>query len=459
MTQQEIKVVQALKTSKLYSSKDSEREICKYVTDKINVQNTTLYYKLADVFKLSNLAQVTLRYIERYFTMLAETENFLELDFHLVGKIFNSSDLHITSEIEVFHATDEWVSYNVEERSKFAINLLLTVRLPLLSDSALNYLLYDTSSICNIAESRSIIESVLLKEEKFFNSNLTTRYCNQNLTNIINCDYSGGDLKNDTKNKHLVNFNDFKISTSIKSTEEVYKAVCLKGDVYIFVKDYKNNNSVNIRKYSSVNKVWKKPVELGYHDYFAVCGIVDKIYIIGGLSSFTNVSDSCIRYDTKNQRSKEVAKMNEARIHGGCTIFQGKIVVCAGFNFGGYLRRRQTLYTVEVYDHVADKWSYMPSMVKRMSLYKPIAVKNKLFVVGSMGNRCQMYDTISNKFVLMISSISGFNKQMIYASVSTGEKILFFRDNISTVASYDIYTEEWSEETCAKYVKFNSICF
>ena len=69
--------------------------------------------------------------------MVGDTQNFLELDYFLVAKILASSDLVITSEVEVYNAADRWLKYKIEERRKFAKHLLLKVRLPLLSDNTL----------------------------------------------------------------------------------------------------------------------------------------------------------------------------------------------------------------------------------------------------------------------------------------------------------------------------------
>ena len=51
-----------------------------------------------------------------------------------------------------------------------------------------------------------------------------------------------------------------------------------------------------------------------------------------------------------------------------------------------------TLNTVEAYDHVANKMTYMPNMIEKKFCHKSVAIKNKLFIVD---------DSVSNKFVLL----------------------------------------------------------
>ena len=104
-------------------------------------------------------------------------------------KLLSSSNSHITSEIEIFDAADAWISYNTEDRSKYAKSLLLQVRFPLLSDCALKHTLNKTSLFKQIKDCRKVIEDILKKKTIFLNkseSYFTNRYCNQPVPMAIN---------------------------------------------------------------------------------------------------------------------------------------------------------------------------------------------------------------------------------------------------------------------------------
>ena len=73
------------------------------------------FYEIAHFYNLPNLSDALFRYIERLFTVVSETNNFLQLNFSVIAEILVSSSLHITSEVEVFHAVDNWLSQNYEE--------------------------------------------------------------------------------------------------------------------------------------------------------------------------------------------------------------------------------------------------------------------------------------------------------------------------------------------------------
>ena len=90
-----------------------------------------------------------------------ESNSFAELEFDTVKRILSSSQLFITSELEVLNAAEAWVKHDVEARSGKAFELLQTVRLPLLSTSVLGYLLCGSSVFAEDAESVSYIEEIL----------------------------------------------------------------------------------------------------------------------------------------------------------------------------------------------------------------------------------------------------------------------------------------------------------
>ena len=115
--------------------------MCNNIKTIIYPQNVAIYYHLSKLFSLNNLSEETKAYIHCWFTTVAETKNFLELDIESVKKVLSSSDLHVTSEIEVFNAADAWIRYKFDERKKHSKALLMTVRLSLLSINALKYFL------------------------------------------------------------------------------------------------------------------------------------------------------------------------------------------------------------------------------------------------------------------------------------------------------------------------------
>ena len=75
-----------------------------------------MYCEIASYFNLHSVYRVSFGYIERFFNLVNETEKILQLSFILLTKIISSSSQHITSELEVFNAVEDWLSHNYNER-------------------------------------------------------------------------------------------------------------------------------------------------------------------------------------------------------------------------------------------------------------------------------------------------------------------------------------------------------
>ena len=247
---------------------DEDKKLSEYIDDKITFKNVSTFYQLAKLNKLSNLAETYFSYIERCFSMVAETQNFLELEFNLIGKILESPELSVHSELEVLNAANNWLKHNIEDRSKFAKQLLLTVRLPLFADHALkNVLTYsdNTSAFKENIECVDLLKEILLNKENFYKNKsskyYTSRYCNQNKFNIL---IFGG--RNDEHNTASdvnqidgTDFNNVKVFSPMAKERRHSEAVSLKGNVYVFG-GYDDNGDLitSIDKYSPLTKTWNE---------------------------------------------------------------------------------------------------------------------------------------------------------------------------------------------------------
>ena len=89
------------------------------------------------MFNLSSRQPSTLSYIERCFSIVSDNESFLELELNFISKILASSELLITSEIDVLKIANRWLNYNIQQRTKYDKDLLLKVRLHLLSNKTI----------------------------------------------------------------------------------------------------------------------------------------------------------------------------------------------------------------------------------------------------------------------------------------------------------------------------------
>ena len=455
------KLSSSLRWNKILMDENVASKLRNFIKTKLNTQNLLIFHQLTTLFKLSRLSKTTFSYINRFFTSVAESKNFLELDFIHVLKILRSSEILTTSELEVFDSANKWLNYNIKERSKYAKKLLLTVRFPLLSDSTLKYIQDRSSSFSKIEECCTLLHKSLERKGVLFQNSSSmcykARYCNQEMFEIMLC--GGEDNKSyivrTVKKFDLNNFKSIEYFPPMTEKRSFSEAVCVNGEVYVFGGHDASYNSINsVEKYSPSTKTWKKVARMNRQD-FCACAFMDSVFVIGGSDNKTT-TDSCLQFNTKDNSWKEVARMTNRRENAASAVFEERIVVSGGSDINFYY-----LNSVESYDVAADNWAPMPSMIEERVGHSSVVVKNKLFVIGGaklVANRgahtYEVFDSISNKFIILEPRFwLGYNR-----ALSIGSKIYILLNNKSFIVSYDIDKDDWSVEAseATKNIKFFS---
>ena len=426
-------------------SKELETKVCVYLKRKTNVRSVIMYYQLTSWIYLPNFVEFSKCYIWRCFLMVAETQQFLEVDYKYLSQIISSSELNITSELEVFKAAENWISYKRIDRSKYAKELLLKVRLPLLSDHTLDFLLSTDSFFLNNEECVVLMKEILKNKNVYRNSlesGCNTRYCNHKMFDVF--ELRNGEstqlVQYDTNKNNLdcvINFSNIRVEVNY------FRPIFYNGTFYVFCFIEKcSKYKMSVRRYSSENSSWEHVAEYSNNrvKQFCVCGFMGKLYSIGGMfttDSGYSIINTCVQFDPIKDEIQEVKPMNRPRYLAACAVFEGRVVVSGGFS----------THTAEVYDHVADKWSYMPGMTRERCGHGLVVVRNKLFAVGGGVNSCEVFDSRSKKFVLVSSPPPAyFNFETIAGAVSKGNKVIIFRHFSKKVACYDLDKEQWSKE-------------
>ena len=220
-----------------------------------------------------------------------------------------------------------------------------------------------------------------------------------------------------------------------------------KGEIFVFGgEDPRFKCITSIEKFSNISNAWETIAHMpDERNKYCVCSFMGNAYVLGGYIQRETIN-SCLMFNPADCSWKEVAKMNESRSYFSCAVFEGKIVVSGGRNNG-------SLNTVEAYDYVADKWTNMPNMVEERYHHKSVAIKNKFFVVGGNNKNCEVYDSISKKFVLLKSpngrliNFNDYSFMFPKAAFSIGSKIYMFHGRKNTYFIYHIENGSWSEES------------
>ena len=425
---------------------------CK-LREHINHDNVCFYHEFVHNFCDQTIQSYALNYVERWFCLIVENNKHLDLSFSVFKNLCLSGNLNITSELEVFNATDDWIKYDPEERNKFAFQLIKTIRLPLLSAAALKNLLNSDTFFLNCEESKNYIKlhlknkkpkSIILNSTECYN-----RYCSQESFDLI---VSGGyysellnqhrfwyrRVSNDVYKLNGYNFaNSSKLTTLDNPISEVNAVFC-NGIIYFL-------DTYFICSYSILTEKWIIPKNYPKsRSYFSACALISKVYILGGRGS----KKTSVAFNPKNNNFERIANMKEMRVYSACAIFEGKIVVSGGTMQGGYLNSRKS---VEVYDPSSNRWSMMPDMLEGRQSHSSVSIRNKIYMIGGHSRNVEVFDRSSNKFVQINISLPQFKQ-----SVLIGKTVYMFNDDADSFFLFDVDKTELSE--VKEVTSLNSLC-
>ena len=232
---------------------------------------------------------------------------------------------------------------------------------------------------------------------------------------------------------------------------------CIRGEMYALSRYYSNNKHIiSVDKYIKTTKEWKKLADMNKNrNFYSACSLMNNIFVIGGV--YENSRNSCIKYNTKSNSWIEISNTIEGREYAACTVYEGRIVVSGGYNnpVG------EALNTVEAYDHEADAWTSMPSMIQTRGFHKKIAFKNKLFVIGGNKLTNEVFD--SKNFVVLkrpADKIDSIRPNLIRPTGAflIENKIFIFKSKRENVVVYDIDKEEWTIKTCQITKELVGLC-
>ena len=425
------------------------------LSDRVGIENAAMFYQLAHVFTSKNLSRETFTYIERCFSMVAETTNFLELDHMLLIRVLSNCRLNVTSELEVFNAVENWLNYKQKERKKFTNNIFGAC----FSEQTLRLVLDTATSKDSLNAANDVITT-----RKKTNMRLANRFCSQTSFDVLFCGglnrgcgrlhdiiaVDGADLKS---SKKILKFDGHSISC--------YKAavVRVKGSLYAVGGLTDRRDTIQVVKYSLAAKEQELAASTPFKRRgFCVCALLSDVYVIGG--GERAASDECLAFDTERSQFRKAATMRRKRENAACALFRGKIVVC-----GGHDATNQRLRCVESFNG-GSEWTFMPSMIRERCYHSVAATSSKLFVVGGFEPSCEVYDASGGRFVevkipttkLKLDEESFENK---CESVVVGSKFYaVFYHPMTKVVCYDYGTGSWSEVQGCEAIRngFNFCC-
>lgn len=404
-----------------------------FTKDTVTIENCVFNYYFAIKYECPELKEKSRELIHSNFSVIMETDDFLNLDLNQVMEWVSSDDIIVKDEEDIFKGIVKWVNYNKTERERSFPDLFLEVRLLSLSrrflfnelannelvrhnNECLNFVLagmkgtvLPSDSECVPKTARKCLET---HRDVIFVTGGIMSFCYvpsediwYQLDDMI-FDHDGhgviqfGDKvyifsPNNAKHReHTDNVTEYFISSSnswgaISHSHSFFKkrlSSVSKMNDYIYVLEVGDvSQEDKIHEYYPEDNFWEEMVCLPINRW-GTCGVCDgqHLYIIGGtnhgealITGTCSVSRLCQRGPLET-----VAAMNEARHDAFGAAMNGKIYVA-----GGRQRKErgcQVLHSSEVYTPSINEWQVLASLNVPRHSASMLCFKGGLYVVGGL---------------------------------------------------------------------------
>ena len=189
----------------LFNFDDAKQYLIESIDIDLNFRSDCSYNQFFNIGRNKQVKKYTFACIRRWFCYLAENKMLDGFSFRLIVKILSSSGLNVTSELEVAQAVNSWIEHDPKSRSRFTLELIKTVRLPLLSTAALKTLLESETSFSKCEKSRGVVlkavsdKTVRALDPSF--SDCRVRHCAQDDFEVALCGNEKKSFQNSIERK------------------------------------------------------------------------------------------------------------------------------------------------------------------------------------------------------------------------------------------------------------------
>ncbi|GAB1603448.1 kelch-like protein 18 [Argonauta hians] len=401
-----INTVQSLLVASCFLQLQCVKEACcNFLKTRLHPQNCLGIRSFGEQYMCPSLVEAANKYIQKHFMDVANSEEFLNLDKAEILEIISRDELHVKSEEMVFEAVIAWVKRNPVLRKEALPELMVKVRLPLLTPQYL---------------------SDYVAPEELIKSSIPCR-----------------DLLDEAKDYHLM-----PERRPLLQTFKTRPRCCtdIPGIIYAVGGLTSSGDSLStVECFDPVNRRWKIAEAMStMRSRVGVAVLNSKLYAIGGYDGQDRLSTvEVFKPDTK--RWRKVASMNCKRSALGAASLGRKLYICGGYDGVSSLR------SVEVYDPKINVWTIISNMLKHRSAAGVAVLDEEIYACGghdglSIFDSVECYNPATNTWWMVQPmqskrcrlGVATLNGRLYAAGGYDGS--VFLR----TVERYDPCTQSWS---------------
>ena len=390
----------------------------------VTTENCVFNYYFAEKYECVELKEKCREVINTCFSVVMETEDFLNLDQKQVLEWVSSDDVIVNEEGDIFKGIVKWVSLNKSEREGDFPELLHQVRLPFVSrDFLLDKLIKDELITKNPAFCSAFVINamkVVLSSAESQASQQPRKCQETHIDGIFICggkralcyfpqkdmwyrladspfqDYEDHSLVEYKSNIYVADGKTRRLGEShvlefysplknswgtVQRNDDITNFTCLtvlKGDMYATC--YASiSNEGRICRYDSQKNCWQD-IDAPPCLRDKACIVADEqfLYIIGGTLDWGE-SAVCTtnRFDPINNKLEELADINRARYNASGAAMNGKVFIAGGQSSGKTMVR-----STEAFDPSSNDWQCMTDLTLPHFNANMVCFEGMLFVLG-----------------------------------------------------------------------------
>ena len=395
---------------------------------KVNVANCLFYLTFAERYDCERLAQTSRLFIEKHFTEVTQSEDFLNLGVLEFTDIISSDNIIVETEDAVYASVVSWIDHNRDERHVHLPKLLSCIRWCSMANVCTQVI--KSSLLQSHPSCKELVENILQRQNSSDVSLFQKpRKCLQpavevivtvsgsqvqdaqpssmrcyvpeedswfeladfpqqiNWHGFVECEgelYTVGGERNGEVSDALEKFNRktntwTRMSSMLKPV--LFPAVASLGN-HLYAVGASRVNRGSLQIYSPARDSWTLGTQLNVPREIS-CAVSDGqfLYAIGGMRAGDGeYLNSAERYDPEQETWTNISSMSQSR-GGSCAVSNGTCI----FVMGGESSVRLALSSCEVYSTVSNQWQCIASMHVPRYFAGAALVENKIYVFGGVG--------------------------------------------------------------------------
>ncbi|XP_042318763.1 actin-binding protein IPP isoform X1 [Sceloporus undulatus] len=365
---------------------------CEFLKGQIDPGNCIGLFQFSEHIACHDLLEFTENYIHVHFLDIQNGEEFLTLTKDQLIKILRSEELSIEDEYQVFIAAMQWILKDLGKRKKYVVEILDTVRFPLLPPQrllkyiegvpdfslrvALQTLLKEYCEVCKSPKESKVSSFLQTAKARPRRKARKYLYAVGGYTRL-----QGGRWSDSRALSCVERFDTFsQYWTTVSSLHQARSGLgvaVLGGMVYAIGGEKDSMIFDCTERYDPITKQWAAVASMNHPRCgLGVCTCYGTIYAFGGWVG-AEIGTSIERFDPEENSWEVVGSMAVPRYNFGCCEIQGLIYVIGGISNEGI-----ELCSVEVYDPISKRWSTLPEMSTRRAYLGVASLNDCMYAVG-----------------------------------------------------------------------------